>query len=78
MTSNPPAAASPSSDATANNYNTKTAQDIGKDLATCYLSSSMFTVGGVVLGTVAAARAKNIKFLAIGAFFGTTLDAVYG
>jgi hypothetical protein len=78
MTSNPPVAENPASDATANNYNTKSAQDIGRDLAACYLSSSIFTVGGVVLGTVAAARAKNIKFLAVGAFFGTTFDAVYG
>jgi hypothetical protein len=56
----------------------KSAQDIGKDLSACYLSSSMFTVGGVVMGSVAAARKKNIRYLAVGAFFGTTFDAVYG
>jgi hypothetical protein len=56
----------------------KSVQQISQDLSACYLSSTMFTVGGVVLGSIAATRSKNIKYLGVGAFVGTSADVLYG
>ena len=53
-------------------------QKLSQDLSACYLSSSMFTVVGVGIGTALSLQKKNVKYMALGAMAGTTTDAVYG
>ena len=56
----------------------KSMDELSKDLSLCYLQSSMFTVVGVAVGSALSMQKKNVRYLAVGAFFGTVSDAAYG